>query len=261
MKRKISSILLMVLAVTLTVTFSFGEVVSAQSYTIKPGDTLWEISQRFGTGFVAIMKANNLNSTMIYPGQKIEVPDKNLHFVNYGDTLWKIALKNGVTVNDLVKANNLKDPNNLSVGQKIKIPEKKPTPNNGGNWKARADQLIQAGLKYLGRPYEFGASSKQTRTFDCSSFVQRAYKDIGITLKRSSRSQYQYPPGRYIKKSELRRSDLVFFDYTKDGRIDHVAIYYGDGKLLHTYRAKGVEVGSFSKYWHDRYVGAKRIIE
>lgn len=255
MKRRKYSFLTLLLAVTLSVALIFSSVASAAPYTIKSGDTLWKIAKQHGTSPTALMRANNLKSTMLNIGQKIQVPDKYTHFVNYGDTLWKIAQKYGVNVQDIIKLNGIKNPAALYIGQKIKIPQKKATGN------ARVEQLIQAGKKYLGRPYQFGASNRQTRTFDCSSFTQRAYADIGIKIKRSSRSQYSYPPGRYVKKSELRRGDLVFFDYTKDGRIDHVGIYYGDNKLLHTYRPKGVEIGPFSKYWHNRYVGAKRIIE
>ncbi|OEF98905.1 hypothetical protein BHF71_02975 [Vulcanibacillus modesticaldus] len=243
------------LAIFLAVSVLLSGVASAATYTVKSGDNLWQIAQKFGTGPTALMRANGMKSTMIYPGQKIQVPDKYTHFVNYGDTLWRIAQKYGVSLSDIIKLNGLKNPGNLFVGQKIKIPQKT-------GWKAKADQLIQAGMKYLGRPYEFGASNRQTRTFDCSSFTQRAFADIGIKIKRSSRSQYAYPPGRYIKRSEIRRGDLLFFDYTRDGKIDHVAIYYGNNKLLHTYRnPQGVEVSPLSKYWQSRYVGAKRIIE
>ncbi len=242
--------------ITLLLVFSlvFARSVQAAPYTIKSGDTLWNIAKQHGISAAALMKANNLKSTMISPGQKIEVPDQYTYFVDYGDTLWGISQKRGVDFSELVKLNGLQNSNNLNVGQKIKIPQSTSA-------SSKVEQLIRAGLKYLGRPYQFGASNTQTRTFDCSSFTQRAYADIGISIKRSSRSQYSYPPGTYVKKSELRRGDLVFFDYTKDGKIDHVAIYYGDNKLLHTYRPEGVEVGSFSTYWHNRYVGAKRIIK
>jgi len=244
-----------IIALLLFFTMAFTSIALAETYIVKSGDNLWKIANQYGTGPTALMRANNLKTTNLNIGQKLQVPDASTHFVNYGDTLWKIAQKYGVTVTELVKYNGIKNPASLYVGQKIKIPQKT-------GWKAKADKLVQAGLKYKGAKYEFGASSKQTKTFDCSSFTQRAFKDIGITIKRSSRSQYSYAPGRLIKKSELRRGDLVFFDYTKDGTIDHVGIYYGDNKLLHTYRnPQGVELGSFSKYWHNRYVGAKRIIE
>ncbi len=243
-----------ILTIMLTISLMSASVALATTYTVKSGDTIWEISQSFGTGPTALMRANNLKSPMIYIGQKLTVPDSSTYFVNYGDTLWKISKMFGVSLKDLISHNGLKDPNNLYVGQIIKIPTK-------SSWEAKADKIIQSGLNYLGTPYQFGASNTQTKTFDCSSFVQRVFKDNGIELKRSSRSQYSYPPGRYISKSEIRRGDLLFFDYTKDGVIDHVGIYYGDNKILHTYRSQGVEVGSFSSYWHDRYYGAKRVIE
>jgi len=240
----------------LVISLIFASSAQAAPYTIKAGDNLWKIANKYGTSATALMKANNLKTTSLNIGQKIEVPDQYTHFVNYGETLWSISQKRGVDYSELVKLNGIKNPSNLYVGQKIKIPQ-----NSSNSGSAKVEQLIKAGLKYIGRPYEFGASNTQTRTFDCSSFTQRAYADIGIKIKRSSRSQYSYPPGTYVKKSELRRGDLVFFDYTKDGTIDHVGIYYGDNKLLHTYRPKGVEVGPFSTYWHNRYVGAKRIIK
>lgn len=254
MKKRLLKQLYIFIGVLVVVSMIFTGITYAAPYTVKSGDTIWSIAERHGTGATALMKANNLKSTMIYPGQTIQVPDKYTHFVTYGDTLWKIAQKHHVTVSDIIKLNGITNPNNLYIGQKIKIPQSTSS-------SAKVEMLIQAGLKYLGRPYEFGASNTQTRTFDCSSFTQRAYRDIGIEIKRSSRSQYTYPPGRHIKKAEIKRGDLIFFDYTRDGRIDHVAIYYGDNKLLHTYRPEGVEVGPFSTYWHNRYVGAKRIIE
>lgn len=261
MKRKHKTIYLIM--ATFLIFSMISSVAEAAPYTIKSGDNLWQISQKFGTSPLALMRANNLKSSMIYVGQKIEVPDKTLHFVNYGDTLWKISQKYHVSLTDIIKANGLKNPGNLTIGQRIRIPQNTGNSgNSSGGWQAKANALIQAGLKYKGRPYEFGASNQQTRTFDCSSFTQRAFRDIGINIKRSSRSQYTYPPGRHISKSQLRRGDLLFFDYTRDGRIDHVAIFYGPGQLLHTYRnPQGVEVGPFNSYWQTRYVGAKRIIE
>lgn len=248
--KKITVLLIILLCVSLV----FSGTALATTYTVKSGDTIWKIANSFKTGPTALMRANNLKSPMIYIGQKLTVPDSTTYFVNYGDTLWKISKMFGTTINDLVTLNGIKNANNLYVGQIIKLPKREQV-------SSKVEQIIQTGLKYLGRPYEFGASNKQTSTFDCSSFVQRVYKENGITLKRSSRSQYSSAPGRLIKKSQIRRGDLLFFDYTKDGVIDHVGIYYGDNKILHTYRSKGVEVGPFSSYWHDRYYGAKRIIE
>lgn len=248
--KKVTIILVIILCMSLV----FSGSVLATTYTVKSGDTVWKIANSFKTGSTALMRANDLKSSMIYPGQKLMVPDSTTYFVNYGDTLWRISQMFGTTIPDLASLNGIENINNLYVGQVIKLPVKEA-------WREKVEKIIQSGLNYLGTPYEFGASNKQTKTFDCSSFVQRVFKDNGITIKRSSRSQYSYAPGTKISKSEIRRGDLLFFDYKKDGVIDHVGIYYGDNKILHTYRSKGVEVGDFSSYWHDRYYGAKRIIK
>lgn len=138
---------------------------------------------------------------------------------------------------------------------------------------ATVEKVINAGMKYLGTPYEFGSNRNSTNTFDCSDFVRRAFiEGAGVTLPSNSRTQ-----GDWIKDkgtavynlSELKRGDLVFFmsykgssasayaglDKSKQ-RITHVAIYLGDGKLLHTYSKKsgGVLVGDFSSSWQNRFL-------
>lgn len=127
------------------------------------------------------------------------------------------------------------------------------------SWEIKADQIIQDGLKLRGAPYRFGARAG-TGYYDCSLFIQQVYRNNGISLPRNSRQQYNYVDK--VSKSEIRKGDLVFFDTQRDGRIDHVAIYMGDNKLLHTYKVGiGVTVSTASGYWESRYVGAGRVIK
>lgn len=125
---------------------------------------------------------------------------------------------------------------------------------------SKANAVISTGKKYMGTPYKFGAKYGQTRTFDCSSFVKTVYAKNGITLPRTSRDQAL--KGTTISKSSLKKGDLVFFKSanTSSKRITHVAIYAGNGKLLHTYGAGGVRYSDFNKYWQKRYVKAKRVL-
>ncbi|QQE75494.1 C40 family peptidase [Brevibacillus composti] len=128
---------------------------------------------------------------------------------------------------------------------------------------SRADRVINVGKKYLGTPYKFGSSSSTTRTFDCSSFVQRVYRvAVNKKLPRTSRSQAKV--GTKIAKSNLKKGDLVFFKanrYTKSTRITHVAIYAGNNKLLHTYGKPGVTFTSFKgTSWEKRFVTARRVL-
>lgn len=124
-----------------------------------------------------------------------------------------------------------------------------------------ADRVISEGLKYRGVPYKFGSSKNTTSTFDCSSFTQRVFKDVGINLPRDSRQQSQV--GQKVSKNELQKGDLVFFrSYgSSSSRITHVAIYAGNNTLLHTYGKPGVTTTKFEgTSWEDRFELARRVI-
>ncbi|MEF3310894.1 C40 family peptidase [Paenibacillus sp. GYB004] len=126
---------------------------------------------------------------------------------------------------------------------------------------SKADKIISTGKKFLGTPYQFGAKAGRTDVFDCSSFTQYVYKQYGIDLPRSSRQQIK--SGTYVPKSKLRKGDLVFFSTPKTGpgKVGHVAIYMGNGKLLHTYRKGiGVTIGDMAGYWDSRYITARRVL-
>lgn len=118
-----------------------------------------------------------------------------------------------------------------------------------------ADKIIATGLKFQGVPYKFGAKSGNTDAFDCSSFTQYVFKQNGISLPRTSKQQSTV--GTYVSRSQLQPGDLVFF-YSP---IHHVAIYMGDGKLLHTYGKGGVTITKLSKGWWDsHYTTARRVL-
>lgn len=121
------------------------------------------------------------------------------------------------------------------------------------------DKLIATGEKYLGTPYKFGSSSSTTATFDCSSFVQRVFKENGISLPRSSRQQATV--GTTISKANLQKGDLMFFTRSSTApKIGHVGIYAGNGKVLHTYGKGGVKYSNINEKWLvSSYVTSKRV--
>ncbi|OBZ14253.1 hydrolase [Bacillus sp. FJAT-27264] len=118
-----------------------------------------------------------------------------------------------------------------------------------------ADNIIATGLKFQGTPYKFGAKAGNTSSFDCSSFTQYVFKQNGVTLPRTSTQQST--AGTYVSRSQLQPGDLVFF-YSP---IHHVAIYMGDGKILHTYGKGGVTVTNLnSGWWDSHYTTARRVL-
>ena len=80
------------------------------------------------------------------------------------------------------------------------------------------------------KQYRYGANGPDF--YDCSSFTQAAYSKSGISLPRSSSQQYAAAPTK-VPLSQLRRGDLVFSSSNGGNSFYHVAIYLGDGQVLH----------------------------
>lgn len=88
--------------------------------------------------------------------------------------------------------------------------------------------ICQYAKQFVGNPYVWGGTSL-TRGADCSGFVLSLYARYGISLPHSSRAQANC--GRTVPLSQIQPGDLVF--YTKGGTINHVAMYIGNGQVIH----------------------------
>ncbi|CAN7527882.1 NlpC/P60 family protein [Paenibacillus sp. LjRoot153] len=122
----------------------------------------------------------------------------------------------------------------------------------------QADALITFGSKFIGTPYEFGAASGQTNTFDCSSFVQYVFSQV--LSKNLPRVSYdQALQGKEVKLDDIRKGDLLFFT-ARGLDIGHVGIYAGNGRILQTYsKEDGVHFTAFDEKWKKRFVTARRL--
>lgn len=88
--------------------------------------------------------------------------------------------------------------------------------------------ICQYAKQFIGNPYVWGGTSLN-RGADCSGFVLSLYAKYGIALPHSSRAQANC--GRRVALSQMQPGDLVF--YTKGGSINHVAMYIGNGQVIH----------------------------
>lgn len=88
--------------------------------------------------------------------------------------------------------------------------------------------LVQNALQYVGNRYVWGGTSL-TNGVDCSGFTMQIMAQYGIYLPHSSRAQPAY--GTKISSSEAQPGDLFFYGSGKS--INHVAIYIGNGQIVH----------------------------
>ena len=121
------------MAIVSTVGVGLSQIADADTYTVKKGDTLWDIAINNGTTVDQLMQDNNLTSSLIFPGDKLtynttvaqvaQAKEEGYYTVVLGDTLGKISNRFGVSVDQLVKLNNIQNPNLIYVGTVLKVNE------------------------------------------------------------------------------------------------------------------------------------------
>lgn len=124
------------------------------------------------------------------------------------------------------------------------------TPPTTGSWRSTAEQGAAAAAwaqTQLGLPYLLGGSGPNA--YDCSGLTSAAWKQQGISIPRSSRSQYFGVA--LVPLSDMRPGDLVFYGTDRDpNQIYHVAMYIGGGKVAEaTTPGKLSQIRDFDASW------------
>lgn len=105
------------------------------NYTIRPGDTLYKISIKYGVSIDSIMKLNNIESDLIYPGQVLKITankvdkDNIFYTVQPGDSLYLISRRYNASIIKIKAINNLSS-DMIYIGQILEIPISKDTGTN-----------------------------------------------------------------------------------------------------------------------------------
>ena len=265
---------------------------SNTTYTVKRGDTLSKIAYGNDISVSDLMDWNNLDSSLIHPGDKFvvakgggsvastpapepvktvqedeQVASTSVYVIRSGDTLSGIANRKNVTVSALKKWNGLSS-SLIIVGQKLNIGGKSTagsgggTVSNGGNDKVETpsadvdynvNKLISAAKSMAGVGYAWGGTTPAG--FDCSGFIYWAYNQAGKDISRTSSEGY-FNRSYYVNNPQV--GDLVFFEGTYKAGISHMGIYLGNGKFIHT-GSSDVEISNVNgSYWGQHFDSYKR---
>lgn len=215
-------------------------------HRINKGETFYSLSRRYHTTVQKIRRVNHFKkSTILYSGQVIKVPKK-------------VKRKKETRKRSKIK----KRKNRKRYAKKYKkYKNKKRRISKTKKYyskKRRQNRIISLAKTKLGRRYVYGSSGRRN-AYDCSGLTSYVYKKVGITLPRTARKQSRF--GKYIRRSKLRKGDLLFFDTGKPrrGYVNHVAIYLGNNKFIHASSIhKKVIYGHFNTFYKKRYKGARR---
>ncbi len=262
--------------------FVFGgtRISQAESfYTVKQGDSLYTIAQKFKVEVAQLQEINRLPNSKIKPGQRLVIPELGVappatvekrrqkisgprenfaeldipetHTVKKGETLRQIARRYQLTVADLIEINQLPG-EKLKVGQVLYL-SKVSQPEED-----RVEEEIQKEIKRVnGLGFLITEKDRELLVRVARSFLGLRYTRGGTSVNGMDCSAFvqrvfrvfgielprttreQYQVGYAIPRDSLRRGDLVFFKRGSSRYPAHVGIYIGNNQFIHTSLKKG----------------------
>ncbi len=127
-----------------------------------------------------------------------------------------------------------------ALTEAIKFSPMEETANQQASLRSK---IVNYALKFVGNPYVWGGTSL-TNGADCSGFTQSVLRNFGISVPRVSRDQAN--SGKAIKSSDMRPGDLIFYTNSR-GTINHVAMYIGNGQIVHAAsRRSGIKISTWN---------------
>lgn len=201
-----------------------------------------------------------------------------------GGEIWQVAGM-GIRLEGRYRRMSAMDRRGLDLGIRIggawgrpgapaRLPEALPAPAltvprvdgevaGGGEAGERRAAVVSLALQAMGTPYRWGGTD--ANGFDCSGLIQFAYGERGIVLPR--RSEDQARAGQPVERelARLLPGDILSFATARDGRVNHVGLYLGEGRFLHS-ATGGVQVSvlnaedPYGRWWWQRWVGARRVV-
>ncbi len=217
------------------------------SYTVKPGDTLWQIATKHKLTVVELKSLNSLASDSIKTNQKLTVSTKGMTSQKSVAVNSAPVKTTSTKVQAVVKETSSTNSWKNAVATIVK--PKNPTILS----KKVLVNAVEVSLPLLGTPYVWAGTTKEG--FDCSGFIHYVFNEAGLDMPRLDTIGMH---NNSFKVDEPMPGDLVFFENTYRSGISHAGIYLGDGNFIHAATQK-VEISSInSGYWKDKFTSFKR---
>jgi peptidoglycan endopeptidase LytE len=278
--------------------FSFPLTVFASTYTVVQGDTLFKIARQYNSTPDELIRLNQLPNDRLAIGQALIVPGGDHQteadiaipadvFGQPAGSSEPVFARVNVPTLNVRQQPSTESPilSKVTYGMKLEVIESRPdwtsiklngqiafvatpylSPDSNVDQAAKHDDLVQINgdaevlLKLieplLGIPYRLGGTT--TDGFDCSGFTSYVMNQLGVTLPRTSEEQFLY--GQEVPFEQAQPGDLLFYDTLKKGKVSHVALYLGNGMIVH---ANGEHVRLEKvEYMHKLYpfYGVKRYV-
>jgi hypothetical protein len=125
---------------------------------------------------------------------------------------------------------------------------------------AVADALVSEARTWLGVPYKYGGHSHDGA--DCSGFLMEVYKNaVDVSIPRTTKDQRDYC--LEVDRDNISVGDIIFFSSkSSSGKIAHVGMYVGDGRMIHASSSRGVVEDNLDlKYYIDHFRSVGRVPE
>ncbi len=252
-----------------------AKAAKADMYIVKRGDTLAKIARRYRTKVRVIRRLNGLRTNLIFPGQMLIVPGRELKFKPKKSELTIDLLENEAMnfLSDTASFYPERSGKLYELASQVKqeslLLSNETSLENFKSWSLGVlnlpkykgtflSLLVRIFENFKNTPYVFGYSNPSVG-LDCSSFTMLVFRKLGVNLPRTARAQFGV--GMPVDKNHLKIGDLVFFR-TYARFPSHVGIYVGNGKFVHFSTSNhGLAISSLEDpYFKKRYIGARRVL-
>lgn len=223
---------------------------NASTYKVRKGDSIARIAKKTGVSVAELKRLNSLTKKKLKPGQVLALKDAETETESRPQVAKKAELRYKDLFNEKDYEQSLAELTESDLNKPVEL-------NKNLELKADTTKMLRTtAYGFLGTRYRFGGETRSG--IDCSSFVQKVFRELAVPLPRTAREQFEI--GHEVAPGDLQKGDLIFFR-TYASYPSHVGIYLGNNRMIHaSSRDRRVVISPMNtSYYRARFIGAKRM--